>query len=74
MPKFKSVSGGHVKIIRFDSPSSNIDIDEGGFYETDDKGEIQALKDSTEVEEVKGQKDEANKDTFGDRAKGSAKE
>jgi hypothetical protein len=68
MPKFKSVGGGHVKIIRFDSPSSNIDIDEGGFYETDDKGEVQALRDSSEVEEVKGS-DESSKDVFGDRAK-----
>jgi hypothetical protein len=68
VPKFESVSGGHVRIFRQDSPSSLIDIDEGGTYETDDKGEIQALKDSSEVREVKAQ-DEPSKDVFGDRGK-----
>jgi hypothetical protein len=53
MPKFRSVQGGHVKIIRQDQPSIPIDIDEGGSYETDDKAQIQALRDSPEVEEVK---------------------
>jgi hypothetical protein len=56
MPKFKSVSGGHVRIFRQDAPSGLIDIDEGGSYETDDQGEIQALRDSTEVEEVKAER------------------
>jgi pyocin large subunit-like protein len=68
MPKFRSVSGGHVRIYRQDNPSGLIDIDEGGSYETDDKGEIQALKDSTEVEEVKGS-DGPSKDVFGDKQK-----
>jgi hypothetical protein len=66
MPKFKSVSGGHVRIFRQDNPSGLIDIDEGGFYETDDKGEIEALRDSTEVEEVKTQQESKS---FGDKEK-----
>jgi hypothetical protein len=61
MPKFRSVQGGHVRIFRQDNPSGLIDIDEGGDYETDDKGEIQALRDSTEVEEVKAERQESKK-------------
>jgi hypothetical protein len=64
--KFESVSGGHVRIFRQDAPSSIIDIDEGGSYETEDKGEIQALQDSTEVREAQS---EPSKDVFGDRGK-----
>ena len=52
MAKFKSVGGGHVQVFFHDRPSLPINIDEGGFYETDDKDEIQALKDSPEVEAV----------------------
>ena len=61
MPKFQSVNGGHVQIFRQDNPSNPINIDEGGFYETDDKEEIQALKDSPEVMEAA--KDESKGDS-----------
>jgi hypothetical protein len=62
MRKFRSVSGGHVKIIRQDQPSIPIDIDEGGTYETDDRAQIQALQDSPEVEEVKAQRESKRDD------------
>jgi hypothetical protein len=52
MPKFRAVSGGHVKIFR-PPHTATLDIDEGGTYETTDKDEVQALRDSPEVAEVK---------------------
>jgi hypothetical protein len=53
MPKFESGTGTHVRVIRPDAP--DIDIDDDG-YETDDKDEIQALRDSPEVKEIKTSK------------------
>lgn len=59
MAKFKSGSGGHVRIFR-PGQSATIDIDEGDTYETDDKDEIRALKASPEVDEVKASKDKSS--------------
>lgn len=56
MPKFNTSGGTHLTIFRPDAPSSPIHIDENGSYETDDKAEIQALRDSPEVEEVRQEK------------------
>lgn len=50
--KFKSNTGGHVSII-VDWRSTPIELPAVGDYETSDKAEIQALKDSPEVVEVK---------------------
>lgn len=53
--KFKASSGGHVSIYVPWRPTP-IEILEGGTYETDDKAELEALKGSPEVVEVKDSK------------------
>jgi hypothetical protein len=61
MAKFKSRSGGHVRIYRFGAPI--LDIDEGGTYETSDSDEIKALRDSPEVQETRSKSnDDEDKD------------
>jgi hypothetical protein len=51
--RFKSRSGGHVRIFRFDAPL--IDINEGESYETSDKDEIEVLKDSPDIMQDRSQ-------------------
>ena len=53
--KFKAGSGGHISIFVPWRPTP-IEILEGGTYETADKAELEALKDSPEVVEVKQRK------------------
>jgi hypothetical protein len=50
--KFKSNSGGHVRIY-VDWRPEPIDVPADGDYETSDKDELDALKASSEVSEVK---------------------
>lgn len=58
--RFESRFGGHVSI--YAPPrTSPIEIMEGGFIETDDKAELEALKASPEAVEIKeSQRDEAS--------------
>lgn len=56
--KFKANSGGHVSIIVPWRPTP-IEILEGGTYETGDRAEIDALRGSPEVSEVKDTKRES---------------
>lgn len=56
--KFKATSGGHISIIVPWRPTP-IEILDGGTYETGDRAEIDALRGSPEVSEVKDSKRES---------------
>lgn len=53
MPKYRSNSGGHVRIWVNYRPET-IDIPATGEYETTDEQELESLRASSEVSEVKG--------------------